>query len=512
MPSTYTTNLGLEKPATGEQAGVWGTKVNLTFDFLDQGIDGNITIPLSASAYTLLTNQGTPSDGRNKVIVFTGALASEGSISISPNTAEKIYFVTNQTTGGFALNFSQGTGPVFKLLAGRSAIIYSNGLGGPAGVVGALADHQVNSLLVQTNLIVQGQVQWGAPAVFNQPATFQGLATFQSGVTIQPPATINLGSDAPYDLYYRSAGGPLARLPIGSSGQALTVTGAGPTWSTVQTTINMVIVGSAPQQVFFANNASQMVQDPNFQWVPGTGLGIGMAPQRALSIGRGLPAAIQLDAVGNPPASRGLLITTSNQPRWSLETSGDSEAGGNTGSNLMLRSVNDAGSVVTVNFASYRSGRSSFGLYNDTYNAQLAVVNTTGSGYIQTWANGAGTVVASIDSSGLFSSVASSGFLKLDANKRLDINGSVSGHPLSTVHIGPDTVVGPPNPSITFEGAVGAGNAGPSNTVRLYFRTTPNLKAVIQFNVGGTAYYAALDLVADSSGSPHSWFITNTAQ
>jgi hypothetical protein len=44
MPSTYTLNLGIEKPATGEQADVWGTTVNNSFDFLDTGIDGSVTV------------------------------------------------------------------------------------------------------------------------------------------------------------------------------------------------------------------------------------------------------------------------------------------------------------------------------------------------------------------------------------------------------------------------------------------------------------------------------------
>ena len=35
MPSTYTTNLGIEKIATGEQSGTWGTTTNTNFDLID---------------------------------------------------------------------------------------------------------------------------------------------------------------------------------------------------------------------------------------------------------------------------------------------------------------------------------------------------------------------------------------------------------------------------------------------------------------------------------------------
>ena len=35
MASTYTANLGIEKPGSGEQAGTWGTTTNSNFDIID---------------------------------------------------------------------------------------------------------------------------------------------------------------------------------------------------------------------------------------------------------------------------------------------------------------------------------------------------------------------------------------------------------------------------------------------------------------------------------------------
>ena len=49
MASSYTTNLGIEKPATGEQSGTWGATTNTNFDILDQAIDGIISITLSSA-------------------------------------------------------------------------------------------------------------------------------------------------------------------------------------------------------------------------------------------------------------------------------------------------------------------------------------------------------------------------------------------------------------------------------------------------------------------------------
>ena len=73
MPSTYTTNLGIEQLATGEQGGGGGVTANNSYAFLDTAIDGNVTIPLSASSFkNLNTLPGAASQGRNKIIIFTG--------------------------------------------------------------------------------------------------------------------------------------------------------------------------------------------------------------------------------------------------------------------------------------------------------------------------------------------------------------------------------------------------------------------------------------------------------
>lgn len=54
-----------------------------------------------------------------------------------------------------------------------------------------------------------------------------------------------LGSDAPGDLYFRSASGPLARLGIGSNGQALVVSSGLPSWANVASLSWSVITGTS---------------------------------------------------------------------------------------------------------------------------------------------------------------------------------------------------------------------------------------------------------------------------
>lgn len=72
MPSSYTTNSGVEKPATGELSGTWGTTANTNYDILDRVASGVGTISLSGTTHTLTTSDGVLSDGQYRVLVLGG--------------------------------------------------------------------------------------------------------------------------------------------------------------------------------------------------------------------------------------------------------------------------------------------------------------------------------------------------------------------------------------------------------------------------------------------------------
>ena len=46
MASTYTTNLQLEKVATGEKAGLWGTVTNTNLEILEGNVNPQLKIEL----------------------------------------------------------------------------------------------------------------------------------------------------------------------------------------------------------------------------------------------------------------------------------------------------------------------------------------------------------------------------------------------------------------------------------------------------------------------------------
>ncbi len=132
MPSTYTSNGGIEKIGLGEKAGAWGTTTNTNFDIIDRLINGVGEITLSGTTHTLTTSDGSLSDGMYKVLVLGGSPSGTNTITISPNDADKLYFVKNGTSQ--TATFTQGSGSNVSVLAGDSAIIYADGAGGGAAV------------------------------------------------------------------------------------------------------------------------------------------------------------------------------------------------------------------------------------------------------------------------------------------------------------------------------------------------------------------------------------------
>tara|TARA_X000001036_G_C20407736_1_gene695648 strand:+ start:57 stop:797 length:741 start_codon:yes stop_codon:yes gene_type:complete len=126
MPSTFTTNTGIEKPAQGEQSGSWGITVNTNSDILDRAVNGVVGLSLVGTSSNLTTSNGATSDGQNKVLLCSGTLAAAHTITILPADAQKVYYVKNDATK--TVTFTQGSGATTANVAtGSFAIIYADG-------------------------------------------------------------------------------------------------------------------------------------------------------------------------------------------------------------------------------------------------------------------------------------------------------------------------------------------------------------------------------------------------
>jgi len=132
MASTYTDNLGIEKPGSGEQSGTWGTTTNTNFDIIDRAINGVLDLSLTGTTTTLTTSDGSLSDGGYKVLVLGGSPSGENTITISPNDQDKVYLVKNSS--GQSAVFTQGSGGNATLIDGETAWIFADGAGSGAQV------------------------------------------------------------------------------------------------------------------------------------------------------------------------------------------------------------------------------------------------------------------------------------------------------------------------------------------------------------------------------------------
>ena len=152
MASTYT-NLGIEKPGTGEQAGTWGTTTNTNFDIIDRiGAVGDIT--LSGTTHTLSVTDGTASEGQYTLLNLGGTPSGTNTITISPNDLKRFFIVYNGS--GQTATFTQGSGASVNVSDSASAIIFCDGAG-----AGAAVTDVSNVLSVPTDLVNDTTPQLG---------------------------------------------------------------------------------------------------------------------------------------------------------------------------------------------------------------------------------------------------------------------------------------------------------------------------------------------------------------
>ena len=120
MASTYTP-LGIEKMATGENAGTWGTKTNANLDLIEQIVGGYKAVSIAGGAQTTAL---TVADGaltgtaQARMIEFTGSITGNQIVTI-PLDVENFYILKNTTSGAYTVQFkyASGSGDTFTFAA-----------------------------------------------------------------------------------------------------------------------------------------------------------------------------------------------------------------------------------------------------------------------------------------------------------------------------------------------------------------------------------------------------------
>jgi hypothetical protein len=151
MPSSYTSNLRLTLPATGELSGTWGSTVNTGITSLvDTSIAGTASITMTAGNYTLSSVNGGADEARSMILSLGGTPG--GSYNVICPAVSKLYVVVNGTGHAQTLKTAAGSG--ISVPDGKAMLLRCDG----TDVVDALTNFTslaVNNIAVATLSAVQ---------------------------------------------------------------------------------------------------------------------------------------------------------------------------------------------------------------------------------------------------------------------------------------------------------------------------------------------------------------------
>jgi hypothetical protein len=195
MSSSTYTPLGVEKMATGENAGTWGTKTNTNLEIIEQFAGGYTT--------QAVTDSGTPtaltvSDGStgatlsHRVIEFTGSISGARVVTI-PLDVQTFYIVKNSTSGAYTLQFkyvSGSGGSVTWTAADKGTkIIYATANDGTNPDLVDMMALSSEITLANNNALKLGDADTSAYVGLDAPSTVSG------SYTITLPGAVAGGAD-----------------------------------------------------------------------------------------------------------------------------------------------------------------------------------------------------------------------------------------------------------------------------------------------------------------------------
>ena len=146
MASTYVNDLRLNELGTGDGSGTWGNTTNTNLELIGEALGfGTEAISTNADTHTSTIADGSTDPARSMYIKYTGALDSDCTITIAPNTISRVHIIENATTdsgssGPYNIIISQGSGANVTIANGNTAMVYLDGAGSGAAVVNALTN------------------------------------------------------------------------------------------------------------------------------------------------------------------------------------------------------------------------------------------------------------------------------------------------------------------------------------------------------------------------------------
>jgi len=369
MASTYSTNLAIELIGIGEQSGVWGTTTNNNLGtLLEQSISGNVTQAITDGADTTITiPSGTTGVARNIAIEMTGALTATRNLIVPAN--KKLYFIFNNTTGGFAVTVKVTGQTGVSVPNGAKIALVSNGTDVVSllnymasltlGAALPVASGGTGITALGTGVATALGINVGSAGAF---VTFNGAGGTPSSMTATnltgTATSLNIGGNAATASAIAVGGitglgtgvATALAVNVGSAGAFVTFNGAGGTPSSMTAT-NLTGTASG----LTAGSASAVALGGI------TGLGTGIATALAVNVGTAGAPVINGGVLGTPSSG---TLTNCTFPTLNQNTTGTA-----------------AGLSVTLAIASGGTGATSA----STARTSLDVPSNAGSGASGTW-------------------------------------------------------------------------------------------------------------------------------
>ena len=183
--ATYVNNLRLKEIATGDESGTWGTSTNTNLELIADAFgSGTEAITTNADTHTTTIADGSADEGRAIYLKYTGTLDSACTITLAPNTINKLWIIENATSGSQNIIISQGSGANITIGNGKVSAIFTDGAGSGAAVLDAFADLELSSTLTAA-----GNVTMSADASVGDDLSL-----------VSDAAVLNFGADSDVNL------------------------------------------------------------------------------------------------------------------------------------------------------------------------------------------------------------------------------------------------------------------------------------------------------------------------
>ena len=182
MASSYSPSLKLELIGNGDQSGTWGETTNRNLGtLLEQAITGVTSITMANADYTLTSYNGVTDEARNAVLVVGGTNSASRQIIIP--LVEKLYVVTNNTSGGYAITIGGATGTAVTIPNAVTAQVYCDGINTYSAQTGSAGNFNVNGTLIATGLTDTGNMTVGGTLAVTGATTLAAASATSLAVT-----------------------------------------------------------------------------------------------------------------------------------------------------------------------------------------------------------------------------------------------------------------------------------------------------------------------------------------